>query len=449
MASLSLDEAASLRLDRRGGRAGDAVTAAGFRSTTGVLIIPLENEFGWSRATISFAVSINLIFFGLAGPFAAAFVERFGLRRVIVVARCSAIAAGSVLTIFMDQPWQLDLLWGVVNAAATGAISLPLAALIANRWFVARRGLVTGILTASNATGQLIFLPVLAWLVEHYGWRYAAGTAAAVALTVVLPLALLFMRDRPADLGLAPYGTTELQPPPAQAGNPLRVPTRTLADVWRSTSFRLLAGSFFICGASTNGLIGTHLIPAAVDHGFGEVAAASLLATIGVFDLIGTTCSGWLTDRYDPRLLLAWYYGLRGLSLLALPYAFGSPHFGLILFVIFYGLDWVATVPPTVALTSEIFGEERVGVVFGWIFAAHMFGAASAAWAAGAVRDWFGGYGWAFGTSGLLCLFAVGLVMQISRGAHVTPGLVPAALESRGANPRGRCRAGRAASPPP
>ena len=404
------------------------VTAAGFRSTTGVLIIPLEHEFGWSRATISFAVFINLIVFGLAGPFAAAFAERFGLRRVIVVA-VLAIAAGSGLTIFMDQPWQLDLLWGVVNAAATGAISLPLAALIANRWFVARRGLVTGLLTASNATGQLIFLPVLAWLVEHYGWRYAAGTAATVALVVVLPLALLFMRDRPADLGLAPYGTDEVQPPPPRAGNPLSVPTRTLAEVWRSTSFRLLAGSFFICGASTNGLIGTHLIPAAVDHGFGEVAAASLLATIGVFDLIGTTCSGWLTDRYDPRLLLAWYYGLRGLSLLALPYAFGSPHFGLILFVIFYGLDWVATVPPTVALTSEIFGAERVGVVFGWIFAAHMFGAATAAWAAGAVRDWFGGYGWAFGTSGLLCLFAVGLVTQISRGTHVTPGLVPAALE--------------------
>jgi predicted MFS family arabinose efflux permease len=286
--------------------------------------------------------------------------------------------------------------------------------------------LVTGILTAANATGQLIFLPLLAWTVEHYGWRYAAGMAATVALLVVLPLVLLFLRDRPADLGLAPYGSTEIQPPPAPSGNPLRVPTRVLGDVWRTTSFRLLAASFFICGASTNGLIGTHLIPAAVDHGFGEVAAASLLATIGVFDLIGTTCSGWLTDRYDPRLLLAWYYGLRGLSLLALPYAFGSPHFGLILFVIFYGLDWIATVPPTIALTSEIFGAERVGVVFGWIFAAHMFGAAAAAWAAGAVRTWFGGYGWAFGTSGLLCLFAVGLVTQISRGPQTRPALAPA-----------------------
>jgi MFS family permease len=400
------------------------VTAAGFRSTTGILIVPLQNEFGWSRATISVAVAINLVVYGLGGPFAAALVERFGMRRVIVVA-VLGISAGSGLSVLMDEPWQLDVLWGLVNAAATGAISVPLAAMIANRWFVRRRGLITGLLTASNATGQLIFLPVLAWIVEQWGWRYAAGTAAAVALVVVLPLALLFIRDRPYDLGLAPYGSTELEPPPPSAGNPFGVTVRVLKDVSRTPAFWLLAGSFFICGASTNGLIGTHLIPAAMDHGFGEVGAASLLATIGVFDIVGTTCSGWLTDRHDPRILLAWYYGLRGLSLLALPYVFGSPHFGLLLFVVFYGLDWVATVPPTVALTAEIFGTERVGIVFGWIFAAHMFGAAAAAWAAGATRTWFGGYGWAFGTAGLLCLFAVGLVSQIERGAPV-PSLAPA-----------------------
>src|SRR5205085_4832917 len=226
---------------------------------------------------------------------------------------------------------------------------------------------------------------------------------------------LLGLRDRPSDLGLAPYGGTELVPAPSVIGNPLAQPLRVLAEVRQSSAFWLLAGSFFICGASTNGLIGTHLIPAAMDHGFGEVAAASLLATIGVFDIVGTTLSGWLTDRHDPRLLLAWYYGLRGLSLLALPYVFGSPHFGLLLFVVFYGLDWIATVPPTVALTAEIFGRDRVGVVFGWIFASHMFGASLAAWGAGAIRTWFGGYGWAFGASGLLCLFAVGLVVQIAR----------------------------------
>jgi MFS family permease len=402
------------------------ITSAGFRSTTGILIVPLQDEFGWSRATISFAVAINLVIYGLGGPFAAAFVEKYGMRRVITAA-VLAIATGAGLSTLMTAPWQLDVLWGVVNAAATGAISVPLGAIIANRWFAQRRGLITGLLTASNASGQLIFLPLLAWIVTQWGWRYAAGTAAAVALVVVLPLVLLFMRDRPSDLGLAPYGSDEIERPPAPTGNPFAVAVRTLGAVRRSTAFWLLAGSFFICGASTNGLIGTHLIPAAMDHGFGEVAAASLLATIGVFDLIGTLCSGWLTDRYDPRLLLAWYYGLRGLSLLALPYVFGSPRFGLILFVVFYGLDWVATVPPTVALTAEIFGRESVGIVFGWIFAAHMAGAAVAAWGAGAARTWFGGYGWAFGTSGLLCLFAVGLVTQIARGrgSELSPVLAP------------------------
>jgi MFS family permease len=402
------------------------ITAAGFRSTTGILIVPLQSEFGWSRATISFAVAINLVIYGLGGPFAAAFVEKYGMRRVITVA-VLGIALGAGLSTRMTAPWQLDVLWGVVNAAATGAISVPLGAMIANRWFARRRGLITGLLTASNASGQLIFLPLLAWIVTRWGWRYAAGTAAAVALVVVLPLVLLFMRDRPSDVGLAPYGSDVIEPPPTVTGNPFASAVRTLGTVRRSRAFWLLAGSFFICGASTNGLIGTHLIPAAMDHGFGEVAAASLLATIGVFDLVGTLCSGWLTDRYDPRILLAWYYGLRGLSLLALPYVFGSPRFGLILFVVFYGLDWVATVPPTVALTAEIFGRESVGVVFGWIFAAHMAGAAVAAWGAGAARTWFGGYGWAFGTSGLLCLFAVGLVTQIRRGPELAPpALAPA-----------------------
>jgi MFS family permease len=402
------------------------ITSSGFRSTTGILIVPLQTEFGWSRATISFAIAINLVVYGLGGPFAAAFVEKYGMRRVITVA-VLGISLGAGLSTRMNAPWQLDILWGVVNAAATGAISVPLGAMIANRWFARRRGLITGLLTASNASGQLIFLPLLAWIVTQWGWRYAAGTAAAVALVVVLPLVLFFIRDRPSDLGLAPFGSTEIEPAPVVTGNPFATAVRTLGTVRRSRAFWLLAGSFFICGASTNGLIGTHLIPAAMDHGFGEVAAASLLATIGVFDLVGTLASGWLTDRYDPRLLLAWYYGLRGLSLLALPYVFGSPRFGLILFVVFYGLDWVATVPPTVALTAEIFGRESVGVVFGWIFAAHMGGAAVAAWGAGAARTWFGGYGWAFGTSGLLCLFAVGLVTQIRRGPELAmPVLVPA-----------------------
>jgi MFS family permease len=401
------------------------ITAAGFRSTTGVLIVPLQDEFGWSRATIGLAVSFNLVLYGLGGPFAAGFVERFGVRRVAIGAFL-AVSASAGLTTVMTAPWQLDLLWGLVNGVATGAISVPLAAIIANRWFVARRGLVTGLLTASNATGQLIFLPLLASIATRFGWRYVAVATSAVALLVVLPLVAVFLRDRPADVGLPPYGGSEIEPAPPRVANPFAAAFSGLRDARASREFWLLAGSFFICGLSTTGLIGTHLIPAAMDHGFGEVAAAGLLATIGVFDIVGTTCSGWLTDRYDPRFLLSWYYGLRGLSLLALPYAFGSPHFGLILFVVFYGLDWIATVPPTVALTAEIFGRERVGVVFGWIFCSHMLGAAGAAWAAGAVRTWFGGYGWAFGVAGLLCLFASGLVLQIDRSSRFVPAPVPA-----------------------
>ncbi len=355
--------------------------ASGFRSTPGVLIVPLQDEFGWSRATISLAVSLNLLLFGFSGPFAAALMERFGIRRVVLTALVT-IASGSALTTLMRAPWQLALLWGVVVGLGTGAMASVLAATVANRWFVARRGLVLGALTAASATGQLVFLPLLAWLAVNFGWRWASLTVAGGAL-LVTPLVAVFMRNRPGDVGLDAYGATEAEVPMVSTGSPLTAAFRGFHLASRSRDFWLLAGSFFICGASTNGLIGTHLIPASIDHGMPEVAAASLLATIGIFDVIGTTASGWLTDRWDSRRLLFVYYGLRGLSLLYLPAAFGSPHFGLILFILFYGLDWVATVPPTVALTADAFGKANVGIVFGWIFAAHQLGAATAASAAG------------------------------------------------------------------
>ena len=401
------------------------VTAAGFRSTVGVLIVPLQEEFGWSRATISAAVAINLVLYGLGGPFAAGLYDRIGIRRVIVAA-LATIAISSTLTTQMSAPWQLDLLWGVANGLATGAIGVTLAAVIANRWFVERRGLVTGMLTASNATGQLAFLPLLGWIVSVQGWRTAALTVSLVALAFVLPLVLLFLRDSPADVGLRPFGALADDPPLVQE-NPFRAAIGGLVAASRSRIFWLLSASFFVCGATTTGLIGTHLIPASMDHGMAAVTAASLLAVIGVFDLVGTIASGWLTDRYDPRWLLFWYYGLRGLSLLALPFVIGSPSLGLIAFVVFYGLDWVATVPPTVAITAQVFGRARVGVTFGWIFGAHQLGAAVAAWGAGAARTWLGDYQSAFVTAGLLSLVASGLVMRITAartGAHAVP--VPA-----------------------
>src|SRR5438477_4305605 len=399
------------------------LAAAGFRSTPSTLIVPLQQEFGWSRATISLAVSINLVMFGLFAPFAGGLMERFGVRRVTIGALL-AVSAGSGLTIFMQAPWQLALLWGLVVGAGTGSMAGVLAAIVANRWFVKRRGLVLGALTAAGATGQLIFLPGLAWLAVNLGWRWAALTVAGAAL-LGAPLVASLMRNRPSDLGLRPYGASEAEEPPAAPTNAVKAALSGLAMGARNRNFWFLCGSFFICGASTNGLIGTHLIPASIDHGLPEVTAASLLATIGLFDVAGTMISGWLTDRLDSRWLLFWYYGLRGLSLLFLPFAFGIQYFGLLLFIVFYGLDWVATVPPTVALTADTFGRRNLGVVYGWVFASHQMGAAAAAFGAGAVRTYFGDYQIAFMTSGVLCLLAAGIVIRINRARLDQPAAPP------------------------
>jgi MFS family permease len=397
------------------------ITTAGFRATPGVLMVPLQQEFGWSRATVSLAVSIGLLFFGLTAPFSAALMETFGVRRVMLVALVT-ISTGAGLTTIMRAPWQLDLLWGVLVGGATGAVGVPLAATIANRWFWERRGLVTGILTASNASGQMVFLPLLALLVTDFGWRWAPVAVVAVAMLIVFPVVAIFVRDRPQSLGLQPWGAREAVPVPAKPERPFRPALDGLRLGARDSTFLLLAASFFICGLSTNGLIGVHLIPAAVDHHMTAVAGASLLALMGLFDIIGTTVSGWLTDRWDPRRLLAWYYALRGLAVIALPYAFGSG-VALVVFAVFYGLDWVATVPPTAALAADRFGRDRVGVVFGWIFASHQLGAAFAAWAAGASRGWFGSYTVAFVSAGALCLVAAALSLRVTRPARVR--LVP------------------------
>ena len=404
------------------------LAAAGIRSTPGVLIVPLEQEFGWNRVTISLAVSINLFLYGLCGPFAAALMDRFGMRRVMLTSLLMVATAISLTTV-MQASWQLDLLWGLIVGLGTGSTAFALGAMVANRWFVQRRGLVMGLLTASGATGQLLFLPLLASLVVAFGWRAAVLLVAGVAL-LVAPLVAVFMRGDPREVGLRPFGAASTAPAPEShrtTGNPFAAAVGTLTSSLRSRDFLLLTGSYFICGASTNGLIGTHLIPASMEHGIPEVTAAVFLAAIGLFDLIGAMLSGWLSDRFDNRRLLCWYYSLRGLSLLFLPYAYGSGYFGLALFVVFYGLDWVATVPPTVRLAADIFGKQRVGMVFGWISVSHQLGAASIAFGAGALRTWFGDYQIAFMTSGLLCLIAAGLVVRIGRSA--TPDVRPTPLE--------------------
>jgi sugar phosphate permease len=390
------------------------LVAAGIRSAPGVMMVPLESEFGWSRATISFAVSVNLILYGLMAPFAAALMDRIGLRHTMALA-LAVLAVGVAATTAMTRPWHMVLLWGVVVGGGSGTIALVLGATVVSRWFDAHRGLVMGILSAATATGQLVFLPQMAMMVEAWGWREAvlliAGSAALLA-----PVIWLLMRDRPADMGLWPVGATEAPPPPIRAGNPAMAAIEALRDGMRSRDFWLLAGTFFVCGLSTNGLVGTHLIPACFDHGIPEVKAAGLLALMGLFDIVGTTLSGWLTDRWDPRKLLFWYYGLRGLSLIFLDLAFGPDVFGLWLFAVFYGLDWIATVPPTVKLTAEAFGRERAGVMFGWIFAAHQVGAATAAFLAGWIRTDLGDYWLAFVGAGLACLVAAAMSILIGGG---------------------------------
>jgi len=394
------------------------LTTAGIRSTPGILIVPLEHEFGWSRATISLAVSVNLLLYGLMGPFAAAFFDKIGVRRTMAIA-LTLLTLGVSATTFMTKPWHMVLIWGVVVGCGSGMTAYSLSATVASRWFRQSQGTVMGVLTASSATGQLLFLPLLATLAHNHGWRVASFTTAGAAL-VVLPLVLLIMRNYPENVGLLPYGAKPDDSPVITASeqskvNPFRIALAGLQRGSRSTDFWLLAGSFFICGASTNGLIGTHLIPACVDHGIPEVRAAGMLAMMGILDLVGTTLSGWLSDRYNSRYLLCCYYGLRGLSLMGLPFALGGPEWGLSAFAVFYGLDWIATVPPTVRLTAEAFGRENVGVMFGWIFASHQVGAALAATFAGVVRTYLGDYMIAFLLSGTICLLAAGLVLRINK----------------------------------
>ncbi|SOR81064.1 putative MFS-type transporter YhjX [Streptomyces chartreusis NRRL 3882] len=390
------------------------IGAAAFRSVPGLLIDPLHDEFDWSRGTIGAAVSVNLALYGLTAPFAAALMDRFGIRRVVAVA-LTVIALGSGLTVWMTAAWQLMLCWGLLVGLGSGSMALAFAATVTNRWFTERRGLVSGILTAASASGQLIFLPLLSWIVERHDWRPAAVTVALAALAVV-PFVWLLLRDHPADVGQKPYGATEFVPKPAPVPGAARRAVTVLFSAARTGPFWLLAGTFAICGASTNGLIQTHFVPAAHDHGMPLTTAASLLAVIGVFDVVGTVASGWFTDRFEARRLLAVYYSLRGVSLLFLPLLLVTPGVRppMIFFIVFYGLDWVATVPPTLALCREQYGEDSA-IVFGWVLASHQVGAALVAFLGGVARDTFGSYDVVWYASGALCAVAALMALVIRR----------------------------------
>jgi len=375
------------------------------------MILPLERAFGWSVGTISAAVSINIILLGFTGPFLTGLVQVIGLKRTIL-ACMGVLAAGTGLSLFMTEPWQLFLTWGLMVGIGAGAGAVGMAAAIANRWFLARSGLAMGLLSAANAAGQLIFLPLLALLAERYGWQGVA-VAVTLAIAVMIPVVAILLPESPAVIGLGPYGTTIDRPRLVPSGNPFEIAITTLLRATRSFDFWLLTLSFGVCGFSTNGLINTHLIAFCSDRGIPEMTGASVLAVLGAFSLVGAAASGWLCDRFNPRILLFWYYSLRGLSLAVLPFT-SFDVVSLSIFSVFYGLDWVATGPATFALTNEIFGRRDAPVIVSWIFAGHQVGGALAAFGAGAVRTVTGNYLLAFLASGLACLIASLLVLRIA-----------------------------------
>lgn len=396
------------------------LVSAGLRSAPGVLMLPLESAFGWSRPTVSLAAGIGILFYGLTGPFAAALMQALGLRRVILAA-LGLMSAATLSSLLMSQPWQYVASWGIAAGIGSGALAMSLGATVVNRWFIARRGLMMGLLTAATATGNLIFLPGMAALAERGGWKPVV-LAAGLAPLLMIPLVWRLLPERPSDRGQAPLGAPEgWTEPSAPAGRPLALAFDVLRRALKVRTFWLLLTGFFICGLTTNGLVGAHLIALCADHGLAEVQAAGLLAAMGVFDLAGTTASGWLTDRYDPRRLLAIYYTFRGLALVVLPFTdFSVVSLGL--FAVFFGLDWIATVPPTARLATETFGDREGPIVFGWIAAGHQAGAATAAIGAGLLRAWQGRYLEAFVMAGLAALVAAVASLMIRRNTALAAG---------------------------
>jgi sugar phosphate permease len=394
------------------------LVTAGARSAPTALLLPMQASEGWSKSQISFAVGLGLVLFGLGGPLAGNLMQRFGVRNVSIVSLLLT-SLSMVLSSLVRTTWQLDLTFGLLSGLGTGLVSSVLGATVANRWFIAKRGLVTGIFGASTSAGQLIFVPLLVALAAGMGWRNASLVIAAIAVLVVLPVVFL-MRDEPSDVKQRPLGATA-DTPTVQAQSEQGMMARAL----KSLDFWLLAGTFFICGATSNGLIGNHLIPHAVEHGLSQPAAANIYALMGLFNFVGTIGSGYLTDRYDPRRLLMTYYGFRGLSLLILPFVHDVA--GLSVFAVMFGLDYIATVPPTVALVADVFGRRNVGVVYGWVFAAHQLGAALAGWLAAVARESFGDYGFAFLVAGSIAI--AGSLLSLGIRRHPAPGIVQAATD--------------------
>jgi len=390
------------------------LTSAGVRSSPSVLIHPLEAEFGWSRTMIASAVSMNLLLFGVAAPVSGWLIDRIG-PRMIMLCSLSILIVGVSGTMMMTEFWQFFLVWGIVVGIGAGGVGSVLTATVGNRWFVARRGLALGILGSASSTGQIIFLPLFMAMITYAGWRQGSMALIVVAV-ILLPLIFLLMRDDPSEVGLEPYGAGD--PNAAKAGGkaslrgmPAKNATITVREVVTSPTFWLLCSSFFVCGGTANGLIGTHLIPHEIEIGIPQIAAAGLLGLMGALNMVGTIFSGWMVDRIQPHKWLALVYALRGCSLLLLPFV--RDYVGLVVFAIIYGLDWFATVPPSMAITADTFGRQNVGKVYGWIFMSHQIGAAIMASAAGAVRTYVGSYDIAFFAGGIIAMIAAICALNI------------------------------------
>ena len=410
------------------------LTSAGVRSSPSVLIHPLEAEFGWSRMLIASAVSMNLLLFGIAAPISGWLLDRYGPRKVML-GSLTLLIVGVSGTMAMNQFWQFFLVWGVIVGLGAGGVGSVLTATIGNRWFVARRGLALGILGSASSTGQIIFLPLFMAMITYAGWRMGSMALIVVAL-ILLPLIYVFMRDDPSQVGLEPYGAG--QPGVASSGGVASLrgmrsgsATITAREVVTHPTFWLLVGSFFVCGGTANGLIGTHLIPHEIDLGIPQIAAASILGVMGGLNMVGTIFSGWMIDRVRPQRWLALVYVLRGVSLLMLPFVQNLP--GFFAFAVIYGLDWFATVPPSMAITADTFGKNNVGKVYGWIFMSHQIGAAIMASAAGALRTWMGDYQFAFLSGGFIAMIAAGLALQIKLKPREVSAPPPASIQPAGA----------------
>ncbi|SHN51228.1 Major Facilitator Superfamily protein [Desulfitobacterium chlororespirans DSM 11544] len=394
------------------------VIAAGIRSAPAVLIVPFEEFFGWNRAEISLALSINLLLNGLCGPFAAALMERYGVRPVIASALL-LLGAGAGLTLWMQDMWQMILLWGIVIGIGSGFLSTVFGTVVATRWFIQQRGLILGIFSAAGAAGQLLFLPLFANILEWFDWHVIVWVLVAAAF-FSLALIILIMRNGPGEVGLVPYGTSAGDTVPDKTtDNPFQAVWQGLKTAVQSKAFWLLSASFFVCGATSVGLIGTHFVSACVDHGITAIFAAGLLSAASVFNIIGVTAAGWLSDRYDNRWLLFWYYLVRGLALFLLPAVLVSDRVILIIFVTVYGLNWIATVPSTIKLAADLFGDRSI-VIFGWMMALHQAGSALAAFYAGALQAALHSYTLVFISAAVLCLVAAMIVFLIPGQGHVS-----------------------------